>query len=67
MDKYRITSNTKILFHPGRITESKKSTRCFVMYAIDYNREGYDIVLLLAGEKQKETIYTDLQRYLVIG
>lgn len=62
MDKYRITSNTKILFHPGRITEAKNQQMlCNVCYRLQ--QEGYDIVLLLAGEKQKETIYTDLQRY----
>lgn len=62
MSKYRITSNTKILFHPGRITEAKNQCMlCKVCSRLQ--REGYDIVLLLAGTKQDENIYTNLQKY----
>ena len=62
MDQYRITSNTKILFHPGRITEAKNQHMlCKVCNRLQ--QEGYDIVLLLAGDNQDQNIYSDISRY----
>ena len=62
LEKFRISSNSRILFHPGRITEAKNQKMlCHVCNRL--LEEGYDFILLLAGENQNQSIYVDLCDY----
>ena len=60
--KYRITENTLIFIHAGRITEAKNQiTLCKV-----FNRlinEGHDIVLLIAGKDESKIIFDQIQQF----
>lgn len=57
--QYRYTPRTRVFFHPGRISEPKNQ---YVLCRV-FNRliaEGEDVVLLIAGSKQDETIFESL-------
>ena len=60
---YRFTEKTRIFLHPGRITEAKNQ----VVLVKSFNRlikDGYDVVLLIAGQKQDMQIWTEIEPYL---
>ena len=61
--EYRKTDKTKLFLHPGRISEPKNQ----VVLVKAFNRlikEGNDVVLLLAGQKQDMQIWSKLEPYL---
>ena len=61
--EYRKTDKTKLFLHPGRISEPKNQ----VVLVKVFNRlikEGNDVVLLLAGQKQDMQIWSKLEPYL---
>ena len=59
---YRITSKTKLFIHAGRISREKNQlTLCRVFRKL--LDEGYDILLLIAGNIQSDEIYNDLEQY----
>lgn len=60
---YKLTENTRIFLHPGRITEAKNQlVLCKVFKKIV--EDGYDVTLIIAGSKQDVTIYSALEPYL---
>ena len=62
LDKYRYTSNTKMFYHPGRITEAKNQVvLCEVFHQLISEKE--DVVLLISGTKQDSSIYKQLEYY----
>ena len=62
LSKYKITSNTRIIFNPARISEAKNQKMlCRVCQRlID---EGSDIVLIIAGSNQDNNIFTEISKY----
>ena len=59
---YRITPQTKVFIHPGRISEAKNQVvLCKAFKAII--DAGKDVVLLIAGSRQDEVIWEKLQPY----
>ncbi len=60
IDLARITRNTKVFFHPGRIAEQKNQIVLCKVFQRLIN-EGHDIVLLIAGTKQSESIFNELK------
>ena len=62
LSKYRLSDKTKLFLHIGRITEAKNQLGlCRV-----FNRlisDGEDVVLLIAGTKQDEKIYSSIAPY----
>ena len=62
LKSYRKTSNTKLFIHAGRISyEKNQLILCKVFKRlID---EGYDILLLIAGNIQSTEIYNDMKQY----
>lgn len=62
VSQFKITSNTKVFFHPGRISEPKNQVvLCKVfMHLI---ADGQDVVLLIAGTKQDERIFDEMRPY----
>ena len=62
IEKYKITQNTKVFLHPGRITEAKnQEVLCKVFKQII--DEGADVVLLIAGPNDDNDIYTKINYY----
>ena len=62
LDQYRYTSNTKVFYHPGRISEAKNQVvlcEAFRQLILD----GQDVVLLISGTKQDVYIYSQLEHY----
>lgn len=60
--KYRITENTKLFIHAGRIdTPKNQLVLCKVFKRLVDN--GYDVVLLIAGSKQKQDIFQTIEPY----
>ncbi len=58
----RTSSNTKIYFHAGRISEAKNQVamcRAFSRLILD----GFDAYLVIAGSIQDEHIYSELKRF----
>lgn len=62
IQKYRYTPKTKILIHPGRITEAKNQlVLCkTIKHLID---DGEDVVLLIAGANQDQQIFDSIEPY----
>ena len=62
INRYRITPETKIFIHVGRITKAKnQEVLCRVFKKlIDLNN---DVVLLVAGAKEDKTIWGEIERY----
>lgn len=60
--KYRLTENTKVFIHAGRISIPKNQlVLCKVFKRlID---EGHDVVLLIAGARQREDIYKSIEPF----
>ncbi len=59
---YRITENTLVFLHPGRISEAKNQlVLCKVFDRLI--KENKDIVLLIAGTIQDEQIYSKISEY----
>ena len=62
IDRYRYTKETKVFFHPGRITKAKNQVmlcRAF-SYLIANN---YDVVLLIAGNCEDKNIFGRLKQF----
>lgn len=60
--KYRITEKTKLFIHAGRIdTPKNQLVLCKVFKKLVDN--GYDVVLLIAGSKQKQDIFKTIEPY----
>lgn len=60
VDFARITENTKVFFHPGRISTPKNQVvLCRVFQKLI--KDGEDVVLLIAGTKQNESIFKELE------
>lgn len=60
--KYRFTANTKLFIHVGRIDTPKNQ----VVLCRSFERlikEGYDVVLLIAGPIAKQPIFDEMQQY----
>ena len=63
MSEYRLTPSTKLFINPGRIGEQKN--QAVLAKVIDrLNREGHDIVLLMAGRIENHNVYAELEPYL---
>ena len=62
LSKYKITSETKILFHPGRISLAKNQVM-LCETCLRLINEGYDFVLLIAGSKQETQIFSKLSTF----
>ena len=62
VDEYRVTSSTMLFIHAGRIdTPKNQVTLCKVFKRLI--NEGYDVCLLIAGSKQKEQIFKQLEMF----
>lgn len=62
LSDYRCTPRTRILFHPGRISPAKNQEMlCRVCKRL--TDEGYDIVLLIAGQIQDQVIFDKISQY----
>lgn len=60
--RYRYSAQTKVFYHPGRITEAKNQ----VVLCEAFSRlilEGQDVVLLISGTIQDVSIYNQLERF----
>lgn len=62
IDKYRFSINTKVFLHPGRICKAKNQIVLCKAFS-KLISEGYDIVLLLAGNNEDKHIYNELKPY----
>ena len=63
LDKYHQSNKTIIFFHPGRISVPKNQ---LVLVKV-FNRlikEGYDVTLLIAGQKKDLRIWSEIEPYL---
>lgn len=62
IDKYRITPNTKVFLNAARIHSLKNQVTLVKAFKrlVD---EGNDAVLLIAGPRQDEEIFAELQKY----
>lgn len=62
VDKARLTPNTKVFLHPGRITEAKNQVVLVRVFRrlID---EGNDVVLLIAGKEEDDAIMEQIRPY----
>lgn len=59
VDDCKLSENTKVFLHPGRITLAKnQEVLCKVFSRII--EEGYDVVLIIAGYKENDVIYSKL-------
>lgn len=62
LTRYRYTKETKIFYHPGRITEAKNQEMlCAAFQHLICNNK--DVVLLISGTKQDAMIYSRLEKY----
>lgn len=60
IDSARITQNTKVFFHPGRISTPKNQvTLCKVFQRLI--EDGDDVVLLIAGTNQDKNIFQQIE------
>lgn len=62
LSKYRLSESTKVFIHVGRISVPKNQLVLVKVFQrlID---EGHDVVLLLAGPKQSNEIFTGISKY----
>lgn len=63
LKEFRKTDKTKLFFHPGRISEPKNQV-VLVKVFDRLIKEGNDVVLLIAGQKQDMQIWSELEPYL---
>jgi glycosyltransferase involved in cell wall biosynthesis len=62
LDRYRYTANTKIFYHPGRISEAKNQVMlCEAVHHLILS--GEDVVLIISGIKQDISIYNQLENF----
>lgn len=62
IDFARVTSKTKVFFHPARIDKQKNQVvLCKVFQRLIH--EGCDVVLLIAGTKQSPSIFRELEPF----
>ena len=59
---FRITDKTRVFVHPARIS-SEKNQVVLVRVFERLIREGYDVVLLIAGQLRDKLIYAELEKY----
>ena len=62
LSEYRCTPNTKIFFHPGRISLAKNQEMLCKVFSELIN-EGHDVVLLIAGQNQDKDIYNNISTF----
>ena len=62
LKNYRITSNTLLFLHPGRISEPKNQLVLVKTFS-RLIKEGNDVVLLIAGSKQDLKICANIEHY----
>lgn len=63
ISQYRVTKNTKVFLHPGRISEAKNQ----IVLCKAFKRlidEDHDVVLLIAGTIQDKIIFSEIEKYL---
>lgn len=60
---YRLTTQTKLFLHPGRISEPKNQL-VLVKVFDRLIKENHDVVLLVAGSKQDLQIWSEIEPYL---
>ncbi len=62
VDQYRLTSNTKVFLHPGRISNAKNQVvLCKVFERLINNAR--DVVLLIAGNNEDRIIFDKMKPY----
>lgn len=62
IDDTKVTSNTRVFFHPGRISPEKNQ----VMLCKVFSRliaEGEDVALVIAGTNQVESVLKEMSQY----
>ena len=62
LKEFRVSHDTRLFVHPGRITEAKNQ----VVLCQAFKRlidAGYDACLIIAGSRQDEQIYTEIEKY----
>lgn len=59
---YKITPKTKVFIHPARISEEKNQEVLVRVFDRLIN-DGYDVVLLIAGQIRNKQIFEHLQKY----
>ena len=62
VDKARITPETKVFLHPGRITEAKNQLVLVKVFR-RLIEEGWDVVLLIAGKEEDDAILQQIRPY----
>ena len=62
IDECRITERTKVFIHPGRISTPKNQI-VLVKVFDRLIKEGNDVVLVIAGSRQMEDIYSRIEPY----
>lgn len=60
--EYKITEKTKVFVHPGRIS-TPKNQLVLVKVFDSLIKDGYDVVLLIAGSNDDNTIYHKIEPY----
>lgn len=63
LNNYRLTDNTKLFLHPGRISEPKNQL-VLVKVFDRLIKEKNDVVLLIAGSMQDMRIWSEIEPYL---
>ena len=63
LNNYRLTAQTKLFLHPGRISEPKNQLVLVKVFDRLIKR-GCDVVLLIAGSKQNLRIWSEIEPYL---
>ena len=63
IEEFRITNQTKVFIHPGRISDAKNQLVLCKVFSrlID---QGHDVVLLIYGAIEDESIYNSMKKYL---
>ena len=62
MTRYKVSQNTRIFIHPGRISEAKNQVVLCEAFS-HLIRDGYDVVLLIAGLIQDNQIFDEIKKY----
>lgn len=62
VDKARVTPNTKVFLHPGRITEAKNQLVLVKVFR-RLIEESWDVVLLIAGKEEDDAILQQIRPY----
>lgn len=62
IDNERLSVDTKVFLHPGRISEPKNQVVLCKVFQRLIN-EGHDIILLIAGSNQEEKIFQEMKPF----